>query len=310
VTLSERQRGRRVRRVLWVTLALNLTVACAKIAYGHAVNALSIRADGFHSLTDSTNNLVGLLGVFLASRPADKGHPYGHQKFEVIAAGVVGVSLLAMAFDVARGAIARFGGGVFEPPAIDGRAFAVLLGTLAVNVLVAYWEAKRGRELGSPMLTSDAAHTRSDVLVTLGVLITVVFVERGYGWADVVAAVAVAGFIAWAGISVLRENLGYLADTALLDPERVMEIACTIPGVASAHKVRTRGTPGGIYVDLHIQVAPHLSVVDAHRVTHWVIDAIKAGFSGVRDVLVHTEPARPDQPYKPLPAAGVDSDAG
>jgi len=59
--------------------------------------------------------------------------------------------------------------------------------------------------------------------------------------------------------------------------------------------------PGSIYVDLHIQVAPHLTVVDGHRVTHWVIDAIKHSFSGVRDVLVHTEPARPDQPYKPMP---------
>jgi cation diffusion facilitator family transporter len=307
VELSEPERGRRIRRVLWVTLALNLAVAGAKIAYGYSVGALSIRADGFHSLTDSTNNLVGLLGVFLASRPADADHPYGHQKFEVIAAGVVGLSLLGMAFDVAHGAFLRFGGGGGLPPAIDQRAFAILLGTLAVNVLVAFWEGKRGVELGSPMLTSDAAHTRSDVLVTLGVLGTVVMVERGYAWADVVAAIGISGFIAWAGVSVLKDNLGYLADTALLEPARGVEVACEVPGVASAPKVRTRGTPGKIYVDLHIQVAPHLSVVDAHRVTHWVIDAIKAGFSGVRDVLVHTEPARPDQPYKPLPATGVDS---
>jgi cation diffusion facilitator family transporter len=307
VDISELERGRLIRRVLWVTLGLNLAVACAKITYGYSVHALSIRADGFHSLTDSTNNLVGLLGVFLASRPADEDHPYGHQKFEVIAAGVVGLSLLGMAFDVARGAFLRFGGEGGPPPVIDGGAFVVLLGTLAVNVVVAFWEGKRGTALGSPMLTSDAAHTRSDVLVTLGVLGTVVAVKHGYAWADVGAAVGVSGFIAWAGVSVLRDNLGYLADTALLEPERIVEVACEVPGVASAHKVRTRGMPGGIYVDLHIQVAPHLSVVDAHRVTHWVIDAIKAGFSGVRDVLVHTEPARPDQPYKPLPAAGVDS---
>jgi cation diffusion facilitator family transporter len=306
-TLSEAERGRGIRRVLWVTLALNASVAGAKIGYGYAANALSIRADGFHSLTDSTNNLVGLLGVYVASRPADAGHPYGHQKFEVIAAGVVGLSLLGMAFDVARGALARFGGEAALPPSIDARAFVILIGTLAVNVLVARWEGRRGAQLKSPLLVSDAAHTRSDVLVTLGVLATVVLVQRGYLWADLAAAVAISGFIAWAGISVLRENLGYLADTALLEPERIVAVACSVPGVASAHKVRTRGTPGRIYVDLHIQVAPHLTVVDAHRVTHWVIDAIKGGFSGVRDVLVHTEPARPDQPYKPLPAGGADS---
>jgi cation diffusion facilitator family transporter len=300
-SLSPAARTAAVARVLWVTLALNVAVAAAKIAYGHAVHALSIRADGFHSLTDSSNNFVGLLGVYLASRPADKGHPYGHHKFEVLAAGLVGLSLLAMAYDVARGAVLRLAGEPGKPPAIDAVAFVVLLGTLAINMGVARWERRRGEALESPMLLSDALHTSSDVLVTLGVLATVVLVRAGFGHADVFAALGVAAFIAWAGIGVLKTNLAYLADSATLDPERIVEVARSVPGVASAHKVRTRGMPGSIYVDLHIQVAPHLTVVDAHRVTHWVIDAIKTGFSGVRDVLVHTEPARPDQPYVPLP---------
>jgi cation diffusion facilitator family transporter len=290
--------------VLLVTLGLNVAVACAKIAYGHAANVLSIRADGFHSLTDSSNNLIGLIGVGLASRPADDNHPYGHAKFEVIAAGIVGLSLLGMAVDVAYSSFERLSGAAVSAPSIDAGAFVVLLVTLAVNVGVARWEGTRGKALDSPMLLSDAAHTRSDVFVTLGVLTTVLLVRFGVSIADVVAAVAVAGFIAWAGVGVLRQNLGYLSDTATLDPSEVERVACGVPGVASAHKIRTRGMPGYVYVDLHIQVAPTLTVVEGHRVTHWVIDAIKAEFAGVRDVLVHTEPARPDQPYKPLPAGG------
>src|SRR5690242_21778853 len=119
------QRTAAVTRVLWVTLGLNVVVAVAKIAYGHAVHALSIRADGFHSLTDSTNNLVGLAGVWIASRPADAGHPYGHHKFEVLAAGAVGLSLLGMAFDVARGGIDRLRGTPAPLPDIRPAAFAV-----------------------------------------------------------------------------------------------------------------------------------------------------------------------------------------
>jgi cation diffusion facilitator family transporter len=287
--------------VLWVTLGLNLSVAVAKIAYGYTANALSIRADGFHSLTDSSNNLVGLVGVAIASRPADESHPYGHQKFEVIAAGFVGLSLLGMAYDVARGAIARLTGPSAPPPQLDAVAFVVLLATLCVNVGVSLWEHRRGLALKSPMLVSDALHTRSDVLVTLGVIATVVCVRAGMVIADVVAALLVACFIAWAGLGVLRMNLNYLADSAVLDPSEIVDAACEVPGVAGAHKVRTRGMPGRIYVDLHIQVAPHLTVGEAHRVTHWVIDRLKDRFDGVRDVLVHTEPARPDQPYKPLP---------
>jgi cation diffusion facilitator family transporter len=304
-TQSEEDRASAIARVLWVTLGLNAAVALAKILYGHSVHALSIRADGFHSLTDSSNNLVGLVGVWLASRPADEGHPYGHHKFEVLAAGVVGLSLLGMAYDVARGGIARLTDPAAARPNLDATALVVLLGTLAVNVGVALWEAKKGRELASPFLSSDAAHTRSDVLVTLGVLATVGLVRLGISLADVVAAIGIAGFIAWAGVAVLRTNLAYLADSARLQTAQIEAVARTVPGVASAHKVRTRGTPGSIYVDLHIQVAPHLTVVDAHRVTHWVIDAIKAQFSGVRDVLVHTEPAREGEPYEPLPPKGA-----
>jgi cation diffusion facilitator family transporter len=298
---AEAGRARAIRGVLWLTLGLNLAVAAAKIGYGHAVHALSIRADGFHSLTDSTNNLVGLGGVWIASRPADAGHPYGHHKFEVLAAGLVGLSLLGMAFDVAKNAIDRLGGTAARAPEIGTMAFVVLVGTLLVNMAVARWERRRGIELGSAFLQSDALHTSSDQLVTLGVLASVGLVRLGLTVVDVFAAIGIAGFIAWAGIGVLRTNLAYLADAARLDPEAIVAVARTVPGVASAHKVRTRGMPGSIYVDLHIQVARHLTVVDAHRVTHEVIDAIKLAFAGVRDVLVHTEPARPGEAYTPFP---------
>jgi divalent metal cation (Fe/Co/Zn/Cd) transporter len=102
---------------------------------------------------------------------------------------------------------------------------------------------------------------------------------------------------------VLWRNLGYLTDAALADPRNIERLVLEVPGVASAHKIRTRGTPMRVYVDLHIQIAPALTVVDAHRVTHWVIDAIKRGLPEVVDVMVHTEPAAPDAPYRPMPPA-------
>ncbi len=299
--MSEESRQRAIRRVILLTFALNLAVAGAKITYGTIANALSIRADGFHSLTDSANNVVGLIGLWLAARPADRGHPYGHHKFEVVAAGIVGVSLLLMAFDVARGAIQRLFEAGSALPTIDAGAFIVLVVTLAVNSFVATYQRRRGEQLESVFLVSDAMHTRSDVVVTLGVLVTVGLVQLGYANADLIAALVISGFIAAAGLSVLKKNLGYLADAALLAPEHVAKIVLGVGGVAGTHKIRTRGSPGKVYVDLHIQIAPHLDVVRAHKVTHSVIDAIKAGIPGVHDVLVHTEPARPEQPYPPLP---------
>jgi cation diffusion facilitator family transporter len=293
-------RARAVRRVLLLTLVFNVVVAALKLAYGTWTDALALVADGFHSLTDGSNNLVGLAGVWLSSRPPDQKHPYGHHKVEVLAASIVGASLLLMAWEVLSGALERFqsGGGTSR---VDLGTALVLLLTLVVNASVARYEARRGRELDSAFLLSDAAHTRSDILVTVGVMLGAGLVYLGLPWADPVAAVCVAIFIVIAGVSVLRQNLDYLLDAAPLDEAVVQKLACGIAGVASAHKVRTRGAPHAIHVDLHIQIAPHLDVVQAHQVTHWVIDAVKQGIPGVLDVVVHTEPAREGEPYPALP---------
>jgi cation diffusion facilitator family transporter len=149
-------------------------------------------------------------------------------------------------------------------------------------------------------LISDAAHTRSDIFVTLGIVAAVACVRMGYPSLDLIAAAVVAVFIAYTGVGLLRENARYLLDTALISEDTVKEKVLKIAGVASTHKIRTRGTPNAIHVDLHIQIAPHLNVVQAHQVTHWVIDAVRE-VPGVIDVVVHTEPARPEQSYTPLP---------
>lgn len=294
--LSDAARLRAVGRVLAITLALNVAVALAKIIYGRLANSLSISADGYHSLTDSANNLVGLVGIYLAARPADENHPYGHQKFEILAAGLVGLSLLGMAYEVASGAVERLIEGKLVYPDLDSWAIVVLVATLAVNLGVSRWERKRGEELASVMLLGDATHTRSDVLVTCGVIISTLCVRFGYPTVDVVAALLIAGFIAFAGVQVLRTNLGYLSDTALLEPTGIDQVARSVDGVESTHKIRTRGSPGRIYVDLHIQVRRTLDVVEAHRITHAVIDAIKGKYPDVCDVLIHTEPSTSSKP--------------
>lgn len=288
--------------MLLLTLGLNVLVAGAKIGYGHFASVLSVRADGFHSLTDASNNLVGLVGIHLSSRPADEDHPYGHDKLEILAAGIVGLSLLGMAYDVLKSAYERWTS-VPVAPEVDAKVFIVLVVTLAVNLFVAGYERRMGEKLASPFLLSDAAHTRSDVLVTLGVMATAALVQLGYPSLDVLMAGLIAVFIAFAGIDVLRRNLKYLADGRAIDSRVVEQAVRAVPGVASTHKIRTRGSPGAIHVDLHIQIAPHLDVVAAHRVTHWVMDAIRREIPGVTDVLVHTEPALPGQAYVPLPPA-------
>lgn len=295
------RRGLEIRRVLILTLALNLIVAGLKIAYGTLTHTLSLRADGFHSLTDGANNVLGIVGVWWSARPPDKKHPYGHERGEVLAAIVVGVSLILVAGEVARGAFDRWGSDALAPRP-DVGCVAILLVTLIINLGVARYEAAKARQLGSSFLNSDAAHTASDVLVTVGVLLALGGVWLGFTWLDGVAAGFIALVILATGLRVLLRNVDYLMDAAQLDEQHIGAIVCAVPGVAGTHKIRTRGVPGSVRLDLHIQIARHLDVVQAHEVTHWVIEAVKQGIDGVRDVVVHTEPATLEASYPELPA--------
>jgi cation diffusion facilitator family transporter len=293
-------RNRRIRRVLLFTLLLNALVASLKLVVGTVNHTLSVRADGFHSMTDGFSNVLGLVGMWWASRPPDTKHPYGHEKMEVLAGSVIGASLLLVAWNVVESAIARLlVPGL--PPTPDASTWLVLLVTLAVNLVVVLYETRQAKRLNSAFLTSDAAHTLSDVLVTLGVVVTVGCIQLGQAWVDWLAAFVVAGFIVVAGLRILSRNFDYLLDAAQVAQGAVDAVVRRVPGVASTHKIRTRGQPGTIRIDLHIQIAPHLNVVHAHEVTHWVIDALKREVPGVVDVVVHTEPASVSAPYPELP---------
>lgn len=286
--------------MLLITLLLNGLVAALKIACGRLSHTLSLEADGFHSLTDGGSNVLGLLGIWWSARPPDREHPYGHEKVEILAASAIGASLLLVAWGLVSGAIERLRHGA-EAPNVQAVTWLVLLLTLGVNIGVTRYEARAAKKLESTLLSSDAAHTLSDVLVTLGVLVTMAVVSLGYPWVDPLATCAIALFILVTGVQVISRNVGYLMDSAQVDEAQIREIVCRVPGVAGAHKIRTRGSPGLIRIDLHIQIAPHLNIRDAHEVTHWAIDALKREVSGVRDVVMHTEPAADELRYPELP---------
>ncbi len=293
---DEQSRVRGLRRVLLVTLALNVGVAVAKIVVGTLSGSISIRADGFHSTTDGLNNVILLLATSYAAAPPDREHPYGHRKIELFAAVAIGVTLLGIAWDVGHDVLIRLRDGG-QAPAIDALTLAVLVVTLAVNVFVALYERHAARRLQSPALLSDAAHTASDVAVTIGVLVSALFVRGGYAVVDAFAGVLVAGFIGWTGAGILRSNLRFLVDTALVDGDAVAAAARSVDGVVVAQGVRSRGAPGAAYVDLNIGVDGALSVQAAHDVAHAVEERVRERIAGVVDVHVHVEPV-------PVRAAG------
>ncbi len=279
--------GRPIRRVLLLVLALNLAVALAKLVVGWLTASLSMLADGFHSVTDSASNMVGLVAISYAARPPDEGHPYGHWKFETLAALFIGGLLAMTAWEVLEGCVDRLRHG--GAPAVTRLSLAVMGSTLAVNVAVSAYEARRGRALASQILTADAAHTRSDIFASLAVIASLLAARAGWPQLDVVAALLITGAIARAAFQILRESASHLADPAVLPPETVREVALAVPGVVGVHKVRTRRGPDGGHADLHVQVRPDLRLDQAHVIGHMVADRLRQEL-GLRDVVAHVEP--------------------
>ncbi len=278
-----------VRRILAVVLVLNLAVAAAKLAVGWLTGSISMVADGFHSLTDSASNVVGLVGISVAARPPDADHPYGHRKFETLSALAIGALLAMTAWEVLRSCVERLVAG--GAPEVTRTSFVIMGVTMAVNLAVSTYEKRRAQNLGSEILRADAAHTRSDVFVSLGVIASLAAARWGFPQLDLVAALAITVIIARVAFSIVRRSAGHLADAAVVPSGRIRDLALAVPGVVGVHKIRTRGQPPGGHADLHVQVRPDLRIDQAHAIGHRVADRLRSEL-GLRDVVTHVEPAR------------------
>lgn len=283
-----------VRRVLLITLVLNLSVAGGKIFIGLATGALAITADGLHSLIDGAGNVAGLLATRLADKPPDADHPYGHTRFETLAALAIGGLLLLTALEVARGVIERLSGG--ELPVLTPLAFAVMLVTLAINIGVSRYQIRAGRQLNSQVLLADAANTSADVFVTLAVLVSMALVAlAGWTWADVVAALVITVLIARAAWQVLSQAGQVLVDAAPYDADQLAAWAQKVPAVERVLRVRSRGTADTAYIDIDIQVQPETTAAQADAIASAVREKLAAHVD-FSEVKVHFVPDYAGEP--------------
>lgn len=280
---------RPIRRILIIILVLNWAVALAKILYGIFSKCASMTADGFHSLSDGASNIIGLIGINFACQPKDIDHPYGHRKYETFFS--LGIAFLL--FLVCLGLIHESIGRLRNPvtPQIDAKSFIVMIITMLINFWVMNYERKRGQDLHSDILVSDAMHTKADIFTSLSVIIALVVIKLGYPILDPIATIFISLFIARAGYNIVKKSSAVLCDAApIVDVKKIVDIVLRIKGVRACHKIRTRGRPDEIYVDLHVQVAPDMHIDDAHNISYTIEEAIKKDIPEVTDVVVHMEP--------------------
>lgn len=283
-------RKREVRNVLLITMVANVVVVVAKAIAGFHADSLSVLADAAHSSVDTWNNVMGLVLVGVAAKAPDPEHPYGHAKFETLGALAIVAFLSVTVYELISSAVSRLMG---RGPVVEfdqtPLAIAVMLGSAVINFLVSRYETRRGRELHSELLIADAAHTRSDIYASLGVVIGLLLVRLGFENADAIFTMLVAIVIARASWRILKTTIPILVDTRAVAEEEICGLALSVKGVHDCFAVRSRGRTGEIFAELTITVDRNLNVEQAHLIADDVERRVAEGV-GAREVVVHVEP--------------------
>ncbi len=257
--------------------------------YGYLTNSLSILSDGYHSLFDGISNIVGLIGIYLSSHPPDEKHPYGHRKYETLFTIFIGLLMFLTCIEIFK----KVYNSLVDTHTVEitTTSFLIMIATVIINSGVAKYEIKKGRELKSEYLIADSRHTKVDVYISAGVIISLILMKLGFIFIDVITGAIVGLLVAKAGIEIVKDAVEILVDKTKIDKKKIKEIVNQVEGVRGCHGVRTRGTPNHVFLDLHLLVDPVISVHDAHDIAHQAEEEIKKRFPEVVDVIVHIEPS-------------------
>jgi cation diffusion facilitator family transporter len=280
-------------RATFIGLLVNTLFAAGKLAAGIFGHSHALIADAIESLSDIFSSLVVWRGLVVAETPPDEDHPYGHGKAEPLASAFVAAMLLLAAVWIAIQSIREIHEPHHTPAAFT---LIILLVVVVVKEAMFRWVLKESSIVDSTAVRSDAWHHRSDAITSLaaGIGITVaIFGGQGYEAADDWAALVAAAIIALNGWLLLRPALAELMDTAP-SPEFIAQLralAAATPAVTAVEKCLVRKVGHQYFVDMHIEVDPHMTVVRAHEIAHAVKDRLRAQFPNIADALIHIEPA-------------------
>ena len=278
----------RVRRVFLGLLIANVAVVGMKLAVGFGSGSLAVLGGAVDSCVDALSNGLALVVVRVAAREPDEEHPYGHGKFETLGALAIVGFLSISCFELVREAVNHLVGRVQRVDISDGQ-LALLVLTLGVNVLLTWYEHRRGSELGSQLLIADAAHTRGDAFITMGIILALLLARRGWWWADAVVAIIIALVIVFIGYHILARTVPVLVDERALPTHEIQRAAQAIPGVKGAYGIRSRGPSDQRYAEVTVCVDREANVERAHAIADLVEERLKRDLR-LHEVTVHVEP--------------------
>lgn len=253
--------------------------------------SVALYSDALESIINVVAAGAAWLAIWVAGRPADKNHPYGHTKAEYLSAVAEGVLIVLAALSILWVAVPE----VLHPKPVEASdiGLAVNLGASAINLFWALALLRVGRQHRSPALLADGKHVMSDVVTSVGVLIGVV-AARLTGWSvlDPLLAIAVALNILWSGYGLMSESVGGLMDKGVdeLTEARLRRVMSECAaGAIEMHDLRTRMAGSTTFVEFHLVVSSEMTVGEAHAICDRIEDALTAELHGAV-VTIHVEP--------------------
>lgn len=298
---------RQARRITWIGLAGNLSLAALKLMGGLLGRSHAVVADAVHSLSDSSTDVAILIGIGYWSKPPDTTHPHGHGRIETLFTVAIGGMLAAVAVGLAYNAFA----GLTDPP--EAPPGWIALGAALLSVFskegLYRWTVRVGRRIRSSVVVANAWHHRSDALSSVPVVLAVAGALLRPNWVmlDHLGAVVVSVFIFRAAAMIAWPALKELVDTGASPEmlERIADIALNVDGVERVHAIRTRRVGGRFHVDLHVLVDGAVSVRRGHDIAEEVQRCLIEDEGNLTDVVVHVEPL--DDGVEPGPTGRLQS---
>ena len=287
-----RERAERGAQAAQSGLLVNAGLALIKFLAGVLGNSYALVADAVESLVDVFSSFIVWSGLRISARSADEQYPFGYGKAEALAAVVVGLMLVGAASGISIEAVREIRIPHHSPAPFT---LAVLFAVIAIKEVLFRRVFKVGSEVESTAVKGDAWHHRSDALTSAAAAIGIgIALTGGPRWAaaDDWAALAAAAVILFNGVRILRPAVGDLMDRSPEGEvvERIAAAATSVPEVAATEKLKVRRAGLGLFVDIHVQADPAMSLHDAHVVSGKVKSAIQAAVPTVLGVLVHMEP--------------------
>ena len=284
-----------VTHTTWVGLWVNVALSVLKIVAGMLGNSRAVVADGFHSLTDLISDFAVLVGVRIWTKPADSGHPYGHQRFETLVTLFIGLLMLLTGLGIGWDAITAWTEG--KTHQAGPIALIAAIGSMVIKECLFRWTLQKGKQANSSALIANAWHHRSDALSSLPAAIAVtgsMFLPQ-LVWLDLAGALVIALFILFSAFKICSPALGSLVDAGASEDitQRIYQLAVTVEGVKGIHRLRTR-YHGGLFVDMHLNVDGSLTVNEGHDIALAVEALLLKEGPHIHEVLIHVDPWNED----------------